>query len=171
MTNMMRKENGQLMIESIVGISLVMVGLLGVMTLLIRSSQWNRDVGLKLQATYLAAEGIEVIKNMIDTNIAKMLSEGGVAWNARLTSPSKEYEVTSEGVVRNFTASRPLEFHATRGYGYDYGTDGVKSPFTRKVSISESTDKITVRAEVSWGLGKKVILEDIFTFWRKQGAR
>ncbi len=159
------------MIESMVGISLVMIGLLGVMTLLIRSSQWNRDVTMKLQAAYLAAEGIEIVKNKIDSNIATMLSEGGASWNDGFTVPDNEYEVTSEGgAIREF-AARPLRYDAARGYGYDSGEEGV---FTRKVVVlplGGGDDPVRVRAEVSWGSGKKVVLEDIFTFWRKQGEK
>ena len=163
-------ENGQLMIESMVGISIVLVGLLGVVTLLIRSSQWNRDVTLKLQATYLAAEGIELVKNKIDSNIAKMLKEGGTTvWNSGL--PFGDYKVASDGEFSVFTSDY-LKFDSVQGYGYK---DGDRSPFTRKVILFNTStggeDPIGVRSEVSWGAGKMVVLEDGFTFWRKQGTR
>lgn len=170
------KQNGQLMIESMVAISMVTIGLLGIITLLIRSSQWNRDVGMKLQATYLAAEGIEVVKNIIDTNIAGMLSRDGglVSWNSSLNDGTYEvdYKTTKENVSEASEPLRVLGFYPESGYGYSVSAGERKeSPFRRKVTVSwKAGNKVLVRAEVFWGLPeKKVVLEDVFTFWRRQG--
>src|SRR3990167_7996112 len=82
---------GQVLIESMVAISVVMIGLLGIMTLLIRSSRWNRDATQELVATSLAAEGIEIVKNLVDTNIADRLRGQPVQWNE---IPSGVYAVS-----------------------------------------------------------------------------
>ena len=46
-----------MLIESVVAISLVVIGLLGILTLLSNSIAFNRNAANKLTATYLAAEG------------------------------------------------------------------------------------------------------------------
>ena len=170
------RSTGQLMIESMVAISMVTIGLLGIITLLVRSSAWNRDVTLKLQATELAVEGIEVAKNIIDTDIAKILSGSATAgynsWNSTLKDGI--YELTRESARGNIQTAagspQPLLFDSRTGYGYGGGT---KTPLRRSITvISSGADKILVRSEVLWGIPeKKVVLEDVFTFWRKQGGQ
>ena len=68
---------GQAMIESIVAISVSVVGLLGIIAMLNYSLNTNRDVGRKFVATYLAAEGIEIVKSLIDKNYTDDIS-----WNS-----------------------------------------------------------------------------------------
>ena len=63
-----KNREGSLLIESIVAISVAVVGILGVLGLLSRAFAIQRDVGQRFIGTYLASEGIEVVKGIIDTN-------------------------------------------------------------------------------------------------------
>ena len=71
-----RKSGGYLLVESMIGISIAVVGLLGILTLLSRSVGLSRVVGNQLTANYLAVEGVEISKNIIDTNVIQ-----GNPWN------------------------------------------------------------------------------------------
>ena len=88
----MRGKEGSLLIESIVSINIALIGLLGVLGLLSSSLSLNRDMGQKIIATYLAAEGIEVVKNLIDLNYV----DGNVAWNERINTGSYELSYNSD---------------------------------------------------------------------------
>src|SRR5688572_13216996 len=62
------RRDGQTIVEAMVAVSLLVVGFLGMITLINRSIGLNRVVSDNYTATYLAAEGIEVVKNLLDRN-------------------------------------------------------------------------------------------------------
>lgn len=160
---------GNLLVESIVAISVVLVGFLGVLGLLSRSLGLNKDVSQKFIATYLAAEGIEVVKSLIDKDFVN-----GDSFNETV-SDGGPYEVGYDSTALISPASgNPLLFNSTNG-GYNY-SDGVPSLFTRVIEISElerngrtGTDEIKVVSRVEWqsrGGLQTVELEDHFFDWR-----
>ncbi len=75
-----KEEKGSILIESIVGISLVTVGILGIITLLTHSSRLYNSAVNNLKATYLGAEGIEVVKNIMDTRYVNKLPSISDGW-------------------------------------------------------------------------------------------
>lgn len=167
-----KKQDGQILIESIISISIAVVGLLGILTLLSRSISLNRNVTGKFVATYLAAEGIEVVKNIIDANYTK-----DNPWSP-LGSPliaDGSYEVAYDTTTNNLLplSSNPLLFDDTKGiYSYDSGD---ATGFRRTIRIenlacdASDCNEIKVNAVVDWtdkGEAKKVILEDHFFNWR-----
>jgi type II secretory pathway pseudopilin PulG len=68
--------SGQSLVEVLVAMSVLTIGFLGTIALLSRSFALNRLVSDRNVATYLAAESIEVAKNLIDANIVN-----GDAWD------------------------------------------------------------------------------------------
>lgn len=157
---------GSLLIEAIVGLSIAVTGMIGVFGLLSRSLSINKDISQKLTAIYLGAEGIEVVKSLIDTNIA-----GGNIWNAGIIEGDYDnisYDtktLSSPGVGGTPSA---ILFDEDQGV-YNY-TTGLISPFRRVVKITDiSADEIKVISEVEWlehGSAKKISLEDHFFNWR-----
>ena len=61
-----QNRKGQTIIELIVAISIVVVSLLGIFALISRSLAINRLTSEQYAASYLAAEGIELVRNMFD---------------------------------------------------------------------------------------------------------
>ena len=58
--------SGQSLVEMLVAISIVVVSLLGILVLVNRSLGYNKVASEYYTATYLAAEGIEIVKNFFD---------------------------------------------------------------------------------------------------------
>lgn len=165
-----KKYNGQILIESIVSISIATIGLLGILTLLSRSIYFNRNVTNNLVATYLAAEGIEIIKNIEDTNYANSRR-----WNLSLDDGS--YEVQYNTIIPNSIAgllsSNPLNFDSSNGVGiYTYTPSQPATTFYRTIQITNiSNEEIQVNSIVKWtdkGEVKEVNLEDHFFDWRTE---
>lgn len=158
---------GTLLIESMVAISVGVVGILGILALLSRSLGLHKEVGQKFIATYLAAEGIEVVKSLIDKNYVE-----GRAWNSDLADGIYRVEYKSTALA---TTTPPLLFSQVEGtYGYDSGRT---TPFIRVVTIKNidrdgdgGADEIKVKAKVEWrrrgGGIETVELEDHFFNWR-----
>ena len=88
-----KDRKGNLLIESIVAISVIVISFLGILSLLSRSLGINKDVSYKFIATYLAAEGIEITKSLIDksfTDARKLTANMIYHANQKKNSPKKK---------------------------------------------------------------------------------
>ncbi|MDP3947142.1 MAG: prepilin-type N-terminal cleavage/methylation domain-containing protein [bacterium] len=156
------RRRGQLLIEAMIAISVITVGIAGVLALLSQSLTLNRVVADQYTATYLAAEGIEVVKNIIDTNIVNTRP-----WNQGLTDGA--YEVDFKSIVLTPDAGRQIQFDAATGrFGYQGGTP---TNYRRQVLITLiSADEVRVNSIVNWithGSGAfSLDTEDHFFNWR-----
>ena len=158
-----RKNKGYILIEAIIAITIAVVGLLGIFSLLSRSLSLNRVVADRFVASYLAAEGIEIVKNLVDNNIL-----AGKPWNAGLSSGSYEADYTDTGLVP--ASGRFIKVNTETGaYGYAEMTPTL---IKRAITIRNSSDgeEITIGSRVNWttrGGGKFAInLEDHLFHWR-----
>lgn len=143
MRDKFQQNNGYILIESIIAITIVVVGLLGIFSLLSRSLSLNRVVSDRFVAAYVAAEGIELVKNMIDNNIL-----AGKPWNAGLSSGEYEADFRSEHLAAN--QHRPLRLNRESG-AYGYG-ETESTRFTRVIRLAVAPDgnEITVGSRVHW---------------------
>src|SRR3989344_6064232 len=64
-----RHEQGQILVELMVAISVMVIGLLGIFTLLSESLGLNRVAADQYIAANLAAEGVEGAKNILEHNV------------------------------------------------------------------------------------------------------
>lgn len=149
--------------EALVAITIVVVGLLGIFSLLSRSLSLNRVVTDRFVAAYLAAEGIELVKNVIDNNIL-----AGRPWNDGLSSGN--YEADFHDDVLGPNRERALKVDLVTGaYGYREPTPTL---IRRVITILVSPDgnRITVGSRVNWvtrGGGKfNINLEEHLFNWR-----
>ncbi|MGC9603212.1 MAG: hypothetical protein ABSF47_01965 [Minisyncoccia bacterium] len=167
-TRKIKEKRGSVLIEAIVGISLVTIGILGIVSFLTNSSRFYNSSVNNLKATYLAAEGIEVVKNIIDTNYVK----GGDRWNP----PANGWYYLDSGTTADSLSPIPnpptpsvaqfVKFDSTSG---TYGSTGINTIFRRIVNINDAGGYLSVLSYVSWnenGSQKQVLLEDHFYDWR-----
>lgn len=158
-----RKNKGYILIEAIIAITIAVVGLLGIFSLLSRSLSLNRVVADRFVAAYLAAEGIEIAKNLIDNNIL-----AGKPWNAGLADGTYEADYADTGLIP--ATGRFINMSADTGaYGY---AELVPTLMKRAIRIKNSADgeQITVGSRVNWttrGGGKfDINLESHVFHWR-----
>ncbi|OGZ00806.1 MAG: hypothetical protein A3B13_00495 [Candidatus Liptonbacteria bacterium RIFCSPLOWO2_01_FULL_45_15] len=155
-------KKGQVLIEALIALSFLTVGFLAAFSLLGRSLSTNRASAQSYAATYLAAEGIEVARNIVDGNGIQ-----GVAWNNGFANGDYEIEYNSLSMTQN--QERFLTYDpSTNIYGYG---GSVQTPFKRAIRITlVGSDEIKVNSIISWiGLGggdSRVDLEDHFMNWR-----
>ena len=161
------------MVEAIVALSMLAMGMVGMFTLLSSSYAFNRVSTNEYIASNLAAEGIEVVRNIIDANII-----ASQAWNAGLTgcaAPagcSVQYDSTSlggsQGNFLNLDSGSRL---------YLYDTMFPNTIFKRKLVLENinnppnnpNPNEIKVISSVSWRdrrLDYSVDLEDHLYDWR-----
>jgi hypothetical protein len=153
---------GQALIESIVAIGALTIGLMGVLTLLSRAIGTNRVLSDSYIGTYLATEGVEVIKNDLDHNILLQRVNPATPWNAGIcdvgtggtASFQLQYDTTDLGAAyigdASLNSTIKIKYDANRGYQY---LSGAPTPFVRTVKVDCSADGsegIAVSSVVTW---------------------
>src|SRR3989339_1915766 len=160
-----RRTMGFLLVEAVVSMSVLTVGVLGIFALMSQSIKLTRTINDQYVATYLAAEGVEVVKNILDSNA---LTDPG-AWNAGGFDAAACYELdyATDDLGSALSAScsgsgaTSLLFDGSV-YGYAGGT---ASGFSRTVQINPIMDGaqigVRVRSTVRWaGREQSFALED-----------
>ncbi|MFH1161908.1 MAG: hypothetical protein V1696_01345 [Candidatus Jorgensenbacteria bacterium] len=158
------KREGSFLVEAIVALSLVVTGILGIIVLLTRSIGLTANVSQRAVATYLAAEGIEITKNIIDIEIAKPAGSGWSFVSGLPSSFAVEHDSSAPDVGR---AGLPLHFS---GGLYSYDPSGALTPFRRVMTATSTGDEVQVSSVVTWSIKGKpesVNLEDRFWNWRQ----
>ncbi len=156
-------QQGIALVEAVIAISIATVGLLALFTLLTRSLGLQRVVAERYIAAGLAAEGVELARNLVATNFLR-----GVAWNEGLPSTAGEYEMDYNDGALTPRADRPLRFDGVL-YGYDAGAE---TAFLRTIHISpigSPIEEMGVRSVVRWtsrGISSSVDVEDHVMNWR-----
>ncbi|KKR88939.1 MAG: hypothetical protein UU85_C0001G0131 [Candidatus Wolfebacteria bacterium GW2011_GWA2_42_10] len=159
MTN--SNEKGYLLIEAMVAATLLIVGFLGVLGLVSQSLGLSRFVSDEFAANYLAMEGVEVVKNLIDANTIK-----NQPWNQGFSS-EKCYEID----YNTSDIGSATEVRCPDASSNFISISGKTTPFKRTVHIVPvSADEIKVNSIVKWsgrGGGKfEINMEDHFFNWR-----
>jgi len=148
--NKILRKNGQGLIEVLVSLALLIVGILGSLTLATITIRAGAESRERVQAALLAQEGIEIIKNIRDTNWIKKSQGQNVNWNDNLVSTTNFQNVGS--------------LNGNCGSNFE--------KFTRNTTIEDISDeKKKVTCTVSWtdASGKHTVKAiDYITNWQKQ---
>ncbi len=154
------------LIETIVAISILTIGILGISFLIssqIASVLFSEN---KLIAAYLAQEGIEIVRNIRDESWLN-----GKDWDSNInldgaTTTKLDYK-SSEIPDTSLSSCAPLKFDGNDLYNCSSGND---TPFTRKIFVSKSGDKMKIRVTVFWQERGKVhqysVTGELYN-WRK----
>lgn len=145
------EEKGFSLIEVIAAVFVLLTGVIACYAVFFQMTKDARFVTPKLTAAYLAQEGIEIIRNMRDTNWLSAEEN----WDEGLTN-------CSSGCEADYTTGSGMEQSmALRSYGaaflnlddnnfYSYAV-GVPTKFTRKITITKPDNNIMkVEVSVDW---------------------
>jgi len=191
--NMHSPRKGQTIIEVMIALGLLTMGLLGLLDLLSQSFFLDRVISDQTKATYLAEEGVELAKSLIDNDVYLTVASPtqSPGWDAcfgldPLTHIPKDFELdytslptspytsiyscdnssikTYQGRFLNFDPSTDL---------YSYLPGGTPTNFTRDIRITAlTTSELEVQSIVSWSTGpitnQSLDLEDDFYNWYPQ---
>jgi Prokaryotic N-terminal methylation motif len=181
--NLPTSRRGQTLVEALIALSILTTGMIGITTLLTKSFQLNRTTSDDTQATYLAAEGIEVAKSLIDHDVYEQLSgDNAYGWGTCFGLGPGEagyYELAYDTIDDATTPcparslvplSDTLYFNPTTDL-YSYNSFGATpTDFIRNVKVTDSADgnELDVQSIVTWtneGLSNTITLEDHFYDW------
>jgi len=168
------KRSGQSLVEAMVAITALTVSFLGISTLLAQSLSLNRTTTDELKATYLASEGIEIVKNLNDHDVyAYQAMKQATGWGTCFQGGGDfelDYKTTDCSALTPFSGD-PLYYHAdTHLYDYD-ANGGTPTDFTREIIVTNILpgQEIQVDSIVRWpgsgGSAPSVDLQDDFYYW------
>ncbi|HVN26367.1 MAG TPA: hypothetical protein VMT99_01810 [Candidatus Paceibacterota bacterium] len=162
--------SGQSLLEMMVALAMISTAFMGIAALLSRSIYLNRVATDETTASYLAAEGIEIMKNIVDFD---MYGTGGTAWGTDtpvgLSSPIYNTTTTVGLGVHNDALYFDSSAGTATSHLYQYSA-GTRTPFVRKVTVTwPSATEIDVSSTVTWTVGpgasQSVVDEDHFYDW------
>jgi prepilin-type N-terminal cleavage/methylation domain-containing protein len=150
-----KKNSGFTLLEVMAAIFIISVGVGGIaiiMPSLISGTSLNQS---RLTAAYLAQEGIEIVRNIRDTNWLEAHNKGdSTTWdNGFATCSGNGCEIdylalASENPTILAYSARKLKFDSTNGYNY---TSGTTTKFSRKIIITpDGANILKISADVSW---------------------
>ena len=150
----MRSAKGQFIVEGMIAMGIIVSSVLGIFSLAVSALRTSSVVTDQFIAANLAAEGLEVTKNILDSNVVR-----GAAWNHDF-SESKCFEVQYNAAdigndlkpcddeERAFEKTRFLNIDNNNLYSYDSGEPTI---FKRWIVITPiSIYKIRATATVAW---------------------
>ena len=150
-----KNKRGFTLLEVLIAVSVLVIGTVAAfstITSTIRSTTFAKD---KLIASFLAQEGIEIVKNIRNTNWIQ-----GNAWNQGLSPGSWQADYNDSALSNYNGAFLNL---GSNGYSYD-ATSTTK--FQRKITITPdpSGNELKVKVEVFWQ-GHTYEVTSIITNW------
>lgn len=104
---------------------------------------------LRFTASYLAQEGVEIVRNMRDRNFIARILDPLVPWSAGLTACSLGCQVDYNDLTLSvYNPTEFLKIGSSGFYSYDAGTD---SKFKRKITLDlQGSDVLRVDVSVTW---------------------
>ncbi|MDO8663851.1 MAG: hypothetical protein Q7K28_03420 [Candidatus Wildermuthbacteria bacterium] len=169
--------SGFTLIEVLTAIFFVTVGAGGVFTLASQANVSSQINSQKLVASYLAQEGVELVRNIRDTNFINIYrGVPSASWDSNLPEVSTYKADYRSASLPDSSCGDYLKFN---GNFYVCSADQA-GEFQRKITISDKTelsdpkdgipDRMKVAVEVSWserGRSHKVAVQELLYKWWK----
>ena len=160
MSNIIKKnESGFSLLGVIAAFFIITVGMVGILGLANTTIKGSSLSKMRLIASGLAQEGVEVVRNMrADTD--------WTVWHTTISNGNYIIQYDSSSFLP--FQETPLKFNSTSGlYQYDSGNN---SPFYRKVSLTKiSNNEAKIVVEIKWQIKEQwhyLTVEDRLWDWR-----
>lgn len=140
-------ERGFTILEVIAAIFVLLIGVLSAYSVTSQLISSTHLAANRLTAAYLAKEGVEIVRNIRDTNWV----EPAPSWNDDLGTGNYETDYNDSGL----TSCLPCEYNNLRFLRFDTNffnyENGDNTNFKRKINITpDGFDKLDVTVEVWW---------------------
>ncbi len=135
-------KRGFTLLEVIVAIFVIMVGITGTLGIIQQGISYTQLSSSRLVANYLAQEGIEIVRNIRDTN---WLEEN--PWSDGIPSGNWEADYNDSTLTSWSSQGRFLNIDNKGFYSYSSGSP---TKFKRKITIAKDTDILKISVQVEW---------------------
>ena len=166
---LLHKKSGSVLIEAMVGLSIIILSFGGIIALVSRGFQLHADTLNKFIAVNIASEGIEIVKSSLDTKGGwDAINNGMYVLDYNCVGVIEGLECTPrDKKAENNRSDIPLNRAPNGTYSYD---SGVVTPFKRSIVINTDGVSTEVYSIVRWnnrGTEEEVQISDVFKKWRK----
>ena len=161
------RNKGFTVLELLAAILVITIGVLTAYSVTQRIFIQTIDSANRIHAVYLAKEGVEIVRNIRDTNWI----EWSPGWDDGLGAGNWEADYDDSNLTAcsgacTFSNLRFLNIDGNGFYSYSAGT---ATRFKRRIGISIAVDKIEVEVEVSWqkrGKDYSLIVQENLYDWK-----
>ncbi len=137
-------KKGFTFIETFFAVTIMLAALVGVFALIQQTTSFIPVAGQKLVASYLVQEGIEIVRNIRETNKINALD-----WDTGLTNCNLGCEADYNDLALTSYQNRFL-YLADSGF-YQYGATATPTIYKRKITITpQESNSLQVKVEVFW---------------------
>ena len=177
-------KKGFTVIEVIVAIFVIVTGIVGVLALVTQTISSATYSSNKLIAAYLAQEGIEIVRDIRDTNWLEQYTDPSNLWDEGLTGCGGVCdETTGNGCIVDYNHSydpldpydpdlplytgQVLNIDTTNGF-YSYSVP-TPTKFKRKIVITPGVDILAVCVRVEWqekGVTRQITAQENLYNWK-----
>jgi len=149
-----KKNLGFTLIEIMVAISVFSVGILGVYALVPTAIFLGAENSDRFVAAQLALEGLEIVRNIRDSNWLEQSDNPSNLWNEGLDNCSAGCEAdylvlqNIEPVLTSYGVGRYLKIDSQGFFNYTNGASTEK--FKRKITIASDVNALNISVAVEW---------------------
>lgn len=153
-------QRGFTMLETLAAIFVITVAVTGIFALIAKIIFTTTVSSYKLTAAYLAQEGVEIVRNIRDTNWLRARIGSGTLWYEGLDNCSPPVGCEADYNDDALTAAigpnyGDLSFLKIFGgfYTYDYGPgQGEKPKFKRRITIERdiAPERLRITSDIEW---------------------
>jgi len=155
--NIIQNKNGFTLVEALVALSILIVGIISGFILVTKALYDVTIIQDRLTASFLAQEGVELVRQIRDTNYLKILGGTSFDWDDNLKTDG-DYLISANIYTESIILPLPpwqdkgLYYHCSSGlYNYDDTGDVILTTFKRKINIYHvSHDEIRVQSIMDW---------------------
>ncbi len=172
--------NGFTLIEIITAIFIISAGTMGTFTIVQKVLNYTTINVSRFAAAYLVQEGVEIVKNIKDTNVIRMWDDDGTAfptpvWDDHIfccetmpyncVTPPCECDCEADyQFINPWLEDYSDTFLKIQGGFYKYSVGGTTTKFKRKISVKREKDNVGTEIDESDKIIVKVIVE-----WSQKG--
>jgi prepilin-type N-terminal cleavage/methylation domain-containing protein len=175
MFNNIKKTNtnraGFTLVEVITALFIVMVGIMSAYGLVEQSLATAKTASMQLTAAYLGKEGIEIVKNIRDSNYLAAYAGDSVGWSDGLTNCGSgckaDYTSAYSNSLSSTSSDQLLKFSDVHLFNYSLGDD---TAYKRIITIDSTLANILgVSVLVQWserGRNHSItVQENLYNWW------
>ena len=167
---------GFTLIETLFAILIFSAALISLLTISGKGISATNEVKNETTAYYLAQEGLEVVRNIRDSQFITLTSGGSGTWTDGFlgtpdcAAPAGCYVVYSSGAIPALDAvsGQSADIYSNNG---EYANTGTPTGFSRVISVQPglTTDEYIVSSRVTWQaktIKKEVTLQTLLKKWQ-----
>ena len=173
--NFKNKNKAFTLVEVLIAVSILTVGILSGFILVTKVLYSTAVIQERLTASFLAQEGIELVRQIRDSNFLRIVNGESVEWKDGLAYGN--YIIESKAGSQEPITLVPVDPEGGSNFRYDNDTriynytDGERTTFNREIKITTiSEDEIRVESIMKWktkGIDFNLTVEDHLFNWMK----